>query len=121
MLNLKKCTVIFFALCFLFLSCSQQQKFEKNKWNEQTDPAFPSENRDYMIKDLTENNILIGLTTAQLINLVGIPDYKNDTSIVYKIVVKYNHEIDPVYIKSLDFKLSKDYKITGFKVIEWNK
>ena len=112
----------FVALIFFLLSCDNKQiKFDKNKWNEQTDPLFPSSYRPKMLKDLTSNYKLAGFKYSQLIALLGIPDNKDSSSLSYKIVVDYGHDIDPVYTKNLDFIFSKDSIITSVKVNEWKK
>lgn len=113
----------FVAVVFL-LSCNdnkKQIKFDKNKWNEQTDPLFPSQYRPNMLADLTTNYKLVGLNYSQLIEFLGIPDAKDSSSLSYKIVVDYEKDIDPVYTKDLDFSFSKDSIITSFKVNEWKK
>ena|ERR1700694_2529625 len=117
----------FFSLLIatiLAISCSNSSKeikFDKSKWNEQTDPLFPSTYRSKMITDLTTNHKLVGLKYDQLIQLLGIPDNKDSNSLSYKIIVDYGHDIDPVYTKDLDFTFSKDSVITSYKVNEWKK
>lgn len=108
----------------ILLSCNEnnkQIKFSKNKWNEQTDPLFPSSYRPKMLTDVTTNHKLVGLKYSQLIDFLGIPDVKDSSSLSYKIIVEYKQDVDPVYTKDLDFSFSKDSIITSFKVNEWNK
>ena len=109
------------ALVFLFSSCSNEEKFNKEKWNERTDPAFPPPYRKTMLKDLTTNHKLVGLKYSQLIELLGEPNFNNTNSLAYKVIEDYGHDIDPVYTKNLDFTFSKDSVITSFKVDEWKK
>jgi hypothetical protein len=112
----------FGLLVLLLSSCNNKEiKFDKSKWNEQTDPLFPSSYRLKMLTDLTSNYKLVGFTYSQLIELLGMPDNKDSSSLSYKIVVDYGHDIDPVYTKNLDFIFSKDSVITSFKVDEWKK
>ncbi len=113
----------FVGLSFLMFSCSdnKQVKFDKNKWNERADPAFPPPYRSKMIQDLTTNHKLVGLKYSQLIELLGEPNFNDSTSLVYTIIVDYGHDIDPVYTKNLDFTFSKDSILTSFKVDEWKK
>ena len=106
---------------FTFVSCNRQIKFDKNRWNEQADPVFPSSYRPKMLNDLITNNRLIGLRYHQLIELLGIPDNKDSSFLSYKIVVEYGSDIDPVYTKDLKFTYSRDSLINSFKVIEWKK
>jgi hypothetical protein len=121
--NYKKCALSkwLFAAFTLLISCNQQIKFDKNKWHEQIDPAFPSTYRPRMLDDLTTNFKLIGLSYHQLVDRLGMTDSKDSGLVSYKIVVKYGSDIDPVYSKDLEFTYSKDSSITSFKVVEWKK
>ena len=77
-------------------------------------------NRDNMLNDLIHNQKLKGLTYKQLIDKIGEPE-KNagDITIVYyDILTDYGYDIDPVYIKTLDFKLDKDSIVSDFRVNE---
>lgn len=102
-------------------SCNQNIDFEKTKWNEQSDPTYPSIYRPLMLKDLTINHKLLGLNCAQLFKYLGNPDDKEANSITYTIAVDYGNDIDPVYSKDLTFFYSKDSVITSFKIAEWKK
>lgn len=124
MKNLKYSFIVmqFFILIALF-SCTNVQgvKFERQQWVEQTDPLFPSPYRSKMLNDLTVNHKLVGLSYNKLVDLLGIPDFKDISSLSYKIVVDYGKDIDPVYTKDLEFSFSKDSVIESFKVNEWKK
>jgi len=100
---------------------SKEIAFEKGKWSEQKDPAFPPPYRSMMTKDLTTNYKLKGLKYSQLIDLLGIPDDKDSSTMSYKIIVEFGSDIDPIYTKNLDFSFSKDSTITSFKFEEWRK
>lgn len=116
--------ILQFTTIIILFACNDnnmQVKFEKSKWNEQTDPLFPSSYRKQMLTDLTTNYKLVGFKYSQLIELLGTPDNKDSSSLSYKIIVDYGHDIDPVYTKDLDFTLSKDSMIVSFKVEEWKK
>lgn len=110
---------------FVFLSSCEgskkQIKFDKNKWNEQTDQLFPPSYRSQMLTDLMTSYRLKGLKYSELIELLGVPDAKDSSSLSYKIIVDYERDIDPVYTKELVFSFSKDSVITAFKVNEWKK
>ncbi|MCC7514190.1 MAG: hypothetical protein IT212_05825 [Bacteroidia bacterium] len=117
-------TIILLTTLSFFFACNngnRQVKFDKNKWNDQADPLFPSVYRSKMLTDLTTNYKLKGLKYSELIELLGIPDSKDSSSLSYKIVVDYKHDIDPVYTKDLDFTFSKDSIITSFQINEWKK
>jgi hypothetical protein len=112
---------VIFLLSLFGCNPDRQIKFDKGKWNDQIDPLFPSSYRSRMIDDLITNYKLIGLKYSRLIELLGVPDMKDDTSLSYKIVVDYGHGVDPVYAKNLDFSFSKDSVIISFKIDEWKK
>ncbi|HVY74878.1 MAG TPA: hypothetical protein VG890_08625 [Puia sp.] len=115
--------ILAFTAALMLFSCKGKsaEKFNKAKWIEQVDPLFPPEKRSLMLDDLLKNYKLEGLTYRQLIDILGIPDSKDDTSLSYKIVVDYGKDIDPVYTKNLDFTFSKDSIIKSFKLSEWKK
>jgi len=110
---------MFFSILFLS-SC--QTRFDKAKWNIQTDRVFPPDYRNGMINDLTKNYKLVGLKYSQLIQLLGTPDGRDGNRIYYNIDLKYAFlSPDPNYSKNLWFMYSKDSIITSFKVEVWNK
>ena len=74
-----------------------------------------------MLNDLINNNRLVGLQYHQLIELIGIPDNKDGSSMSYRIDVDYSSNIDPVYTKDLKFTYSRDSSITSIKVVEWKE
>ena len=111
--------IVFLLMVMIMNGCNNEMKFEKEKWNRSSDPNFPSSFRPSMLEDLVKNHKLIGLTTSQLNSNVGPPDYKDSTTVSYKIQVKYSGDIDPTYTKLLLFSYSKDSIIRSFKVIEW--
>lgn len=95
-------------------------KFNKRKWNEADDPGFPPPARNRMLADLLHNYKLKGLKYNELIDLLGQPNAHDSTSINYDIVIRYAG-IDPNYVKSLTFDLSKDSVITAYHVEEWKE
>ncbi len=105
----------------LACSCNSEVKFDKEKWNEFQDPVFPPAYRKKMVKDLMLNHKLIGLTSSQLVNYIGQPDYRSDSSMSYKIVTKYGGDIDPVYTEILGFSVSVDSVVTAFRIEAWKK
>ena len=115
--------LLFAIMIYILLSCNSntQIKFDKGKWNEENDPAFPSPYRSKMLIDLTTNYKLVGLKYFQLVDLLGLPDFKDTSSLSYSIIEDYGYDIDPVYTKYLDFTFSKDSLITSFKIREWKK
>lgn len=107
------------ASLMLFLSCSNEVKFEKKGWMTIEDPIYPPSSREKMLGDLLENHKLIGLKYSQMEKLMGLPDGKDSNSAYYRIVVEYGSDIDPVYTKNLIFQFSKDSTIISTKVNNW--
>lgn len=105
----------------LLASCNQEMKFDKAKWNEQQDPAFPPKYRKQMLTDLTTHYPLKGMHYSDLIQLLGDPDLRDSSAVGYKIVTEYGHAIDPIYTRTLDFTLSPDSVVTAFEVLEWKR
>lgn len=111
-----------FGLSFCLYACNNPQtKFAKDKWNEQSDPLFPSAHRKEMLDDLTANHKMVGLKYNHLIDLLGVPDYKDKNSLSYKIIVDYGGDTDPIYTKNLELTFSKDSLVTAFRIVEWKK
>jgi len=113
-------TIIILTLCFLLTSCKDNVTFDKVGWAFQGDLGlYP--NRDKMLDDLTKNKNLKGLTYRQLIDKIGEPEKNvvgDSNTIYYDIVTDYGYDIDPVYIKTLEFKFDTDSIITDFKINE---
>lgn len=103
----------------MLLSCNQQIKFDRTKWKTKDDMEYPY--RNDMLKDLTTNYKLVGLKYAELLELLGQPNFKDSSSLTYKIIEDYKQDIDPVYTKNLNFTFSSDSVITLFKIDEWKK
>ncbi|WP_118976528.1 hypothetical protein [Taibaiella koreensis] len=74
-----------------------------------------------MLDDLMKNHKLIGLKYNQLIDSLGEPNYLEDSIISYRITEDYGSDIDPVYVKTLQFSISRDSIVTSFKIKEWKK
>lgn len=115
--------IVLFVLVVFVCSCNneREEKFNKIKWDQPEDPAFPPSHRKNMLKDLTSNYKLTGIKYSQLIALLGEPNFRDSSAIGYEVDVDYGRDIDPVYIKNLLFIFSKDSIITSFKIHEWKK
>jgi len=103
-------------------SCQTKQKFDKTKWTEVADlMTFP--NRKYMIEDLVHNYNLNGKTYHELIELLGPPQSKLDSTlqVFYDIDINYGHDIDPVYTKTLSIQFDKDTVVRNHEVKVWKK
>lgn len=116
-------TLIILLLSVGFTSCNANEKFDKAKWQEQGDLRIYS-HRKSMLNDLTKNYKLTGLSYRQLINLIGEPENYSDKEkniIYYEIETDYGNDIDPVYTKTLQLKLTKDSTVESFEIKEWKK
>ena len=105
---------------FLFFSCNEKPKFNKTEWNIKGDlKSYP--NREKMLFDLTENNKLKGLTYKELVEKVGEPlqSTNEPNKIFYNIETKYGNDIDPIFVKILEFEFNKDNLVTNFKITEF--
>ncbi len=107
------------AMTIIFSSCEEHIPFEKNKWSEQTDPAFPSPYRKPMLQDLLKNRKLEGMTCSAIRDTLGKPDGADSNYYAYRIVEEYGRGIDPVYIKHLMLYYSKDSIVTKVDIDEW--
>lgn len=111
--------ILYIMMSIIFVSC--QEKFDKVKWRTKEYPDAPPESRKRMIQDLTTNYKLKGLKKTELTDLLGEPNYADDTTFSYLIEEDYGTDIDPVYTKFLQFNLGRDSTIIDFKVNEWKK
>lgn len=114
-----KSAILISTICILLFSCNNYKrpdsiKFDRNEWSIENDGImYP--NRDRMLDDLLKNYKLKGITYNQLIETLGAePDYDN----IYEIVVYYQYDIDPQYVKVLEFTFDKDSSVVDWKVIE---
>ena len=115
--------ILIFTLLFTLHSCKDKNiSFEKTGWNQDKDGIPCPPLREEMLDDLLQNHDLKGLTYKQLIDKLGEPsicETCNDNTLNYEIVVEYNFDIDPVYIKTLEFHYNQDSIITDWKIIEF--
>ena len=99
------------AIVLTMAACNGDMKFDKEKWNEQKDPAFPSIYRKRMVGDLTAHCQLRGIKYDQLVQLLGSPDNQDSATLTYKIVEDYGKDIDPVYTRNLEFINNKQHTL----------
>jgi hypothetical protein len=97
-----------------------KMKFDKAKWDEGYEIGFPPPSRNKMLSDLVENHKLKGAKYNEVISLLGQPNVHDSMSFSYDIAIDY-FGIDPVYVKYLEFVISKDSVITAFHVEEWKQ
>ena len=116
-------TFLIFLVSIFLTSCNSNKKFDKTKWQEQGDLKMYT-HRKSMLNDLTKNHKLTGLTYRQLVNLIGEPENYSDNEsniVYYEIETDYGFDIDPVYTKTLELKLTKDSIVDNFSIKEWKK
>jgi len=111
--------LIIVSVIFLLFSCNSQKKFSKETWLEDDGTlSFPY--RNSMLKDLTTNYRLKGLSYKQVIALIGEPSQVDSNTFCYRVQTKYD-VVDPVYTKDLYIKLSNDSVVELFRIEEWTK
>ena len=115
--------IVFLAIIssILLASCGvQSEKFNSDKWSQKDDIEYA--NREKMVIDLMENHLQKGMTYADVVCLLGAPDYYNclgHKEMTYKIVDKYGWDTDPVGGKNLVIELSEDSLVRNITLDEW--
>ena len=134
--NLKKsnkkkkigCLILFGILLFilsvlLLNSCeSKSQKFEQIKWNKEVDGFYLY--RENMVEDLTKNYLQSGMKYERIISLLGKPQNlhnEKENTISYELMTDYGIDIDPVEVKTLKIKLTKDSTLLNCRIEHWKK
>lgn len=97
--------------------CSPNMKFDPVGWHERSDPAFPPDNRRYMLDDLLNNYQLKGKGYSEVIKLLGTPDFHERSKMGYHIDVDWTG-IDPVYEKKLVFTIDEASSVASVEVEE---
>lgn len=115
--------IFLIALASLLNSCNNKnQKFDKTKWNEREDGFYLY--RENIVEDLTKNYLKKGTKYENIISLLGQPQNLNDeeeNTISYELMADYGWDIDPVEVKTLKIKISKDSTLTDIKIEHWKK
>lgn len=119
--NKRRLKLIYILIIVLLTSCSKPQiEFDKEKWNEREDMFYA--NREKMVKDLMNNHLKKGMTSKEVVNLLGSSDnYQNipENTIVYEITVDYGWNIDPQKGKTLYIEFEEDSVLKDIKLKEW--
>lgn len=119
--NKRGLKLIYILIIVLLTSCSKPHiKFEKEKWNERDDMFYA--NREKMVKDLMNNHLKQGMTSKEVLNLLGNPDnYQDDlpNTLSYEIAVDYGWNIDPQKGKTLYMEFTNNSIIKDIKLKEW--
>ena len=114
-------TICFSHLILCLTSCNSHTKFDKSKWVVRDDMEYPY--RRVMLRDLTDNYKLNGLSYKQLSDLLGEPlnNTGDSSQLYYPVYEYYGSDIDPIHTITLDITLTKDSTVGNFKINEWEK
>ena len=61
------------------------------------------------------------MSRSQIVELLGEPDYYDNSSMVYKIEERFGGNINPVYTKILEVKLDNEKTAQVVVAHEWKK
>ncbi|MFC7772977.1 hypothetical protein [Flavobacterium sp. GCM10027622] len=115
--------IIIFIIISISFSCdSRDKKFNKAGWEERIDGFYT--NREQMVDDIIKNYLHKGMSYDKIINLLGEPENYEDTepnTMQYEIMKDFGWDIDPVEIKTLVLRISKDSTYLDYKIEHWEK
>ena len=118
-LRLRLLVVLF--MMTIVVSCDQNTRFNRARWDWRPDPAFAPPLRKGMLQDMTTNHKLKGLSIKELVALLGSPNYVHRNSVGYRISEEYGAGIDPVCTEVLSFTLSGDSVVMDYQVQKVSK
>ena len=90
-------------------------QFDKSKWGTREGKDYPFRNQ--MLDDLVYNDTVRSLSKAEILDLLGEPDRRNDGYLYYMVDQKRIGSW-PLRTKSLVIKLSDDSTIDWIKIHE---
>ena len=112
--------IILFLLSSIFSCKNHATKFDKILWDKKEDLFF--DYRKDIVNDLMKNHLSRGMHYKQVIQLIGEPQYKQDsTEISYEISVEFGRlDIDPIKSSSLVLQFN-DSLLQNFHLEEYGK
>ena len=123
-----KILLAFLAVAFIACSDSDDQQaargtdqkktetpFEREKWSIKEGDEYPY--REQMLRDVVYNDTIRSLDEAELLNLLGSPDRRNDGHLYYRIARK---GLGPLTLHetTMVVKMADDQSIEWIKIHE---
>jgi hypothetical protein len=114
-----KAVILLISVLSFFCSCnrndkaSNQEKFDKIKWQTKEGSEYPYRNN--MLKDLVANYTVSGLKKEAVIHLLGEPTRRDSSYLFYRVHQDLFADILPIHTRTLVIKLTKD------SIVEWRK
>ncbi len=125
---LQTLTRILLVLPISLTGCNQSVPFEKTGWQKKYDGDYPK--RDAMVQDLLDNHKLTGLTTHEILDLLGEEDHvelvekpksEGQNYMTYQVLEDFGSDIDPVHTKYLVLEFNQDSIVTKTDLLEWKQ
>ena len=122
--NIKIKTIIYSFSIFILIngiisiSCENSKKeFTKELWNKKEDVYY--EHRKYIVDDLIENHLKIGMSYDKVIRVLGQPEVysqNEDYRLVYEVEIDHAWNIDPVKVINLNLDFNTDSLLQNIEI-----